>query len=75
MLEKKRVLKMMSFRDSVVEELAEERLMKEKLIEESMKKIVEMLMTAAVLMMSAFFVNLPLMLMKQRERVSQMMKK
>ncbi|KAG5300354.1 hypothetical protein I7I48_00012 [Histoplasma ohiense] len=69
MLEEERVLKMMSFRSSVMKELTEERLMREKLAEKSMKKIVKMLMTAAVSVMPAFFVNLPLMSVKQRKRV------
>ncbi|KAG5301898.1 hypothetical protein I7I48_02056 [Histoplasma ohiense] len=64
-----RILKMMSFRDSVMKGLIEKRLMGEELAEESMKKIVKTLMTAAVSVMPAFFVNLSLMSVEQRERV------
>ncbi|KAG5288235.1 hypothetical protein I7I48_10408 [Histoplasma ohiense] len=66
---------MMSFRGSAVEELTEERLMKEELAEKSMKKIVEASVTAAVSVVSAFFVNLPLTSVEQGERVPQMVEK
>ncbi|KAG5298344.1 hypothetical protein I7I48_07762 [Histoplasma ohiense] len=60
---------MMSFRGSMMEGLIEKRLMGEELTEELMKKIVKASVTAAVSVVPAFFANLSLMLMEQRERV------
>ncbi|KAG5300367.1 hypothetical protein I7I48_00035 [Histoplasma ohiense] len=59
----------MSSRDFMMKRLIEERLMEEELTEESMKKIVKMSMTAAVPVVPAFFVNLSLTSVEQRERV------
>ncbi|KAG5300360.1 hypothetical protein I7I48_00024 [Histoplasma ohiense] len=72
---KKKVLKVMNSESSVMERLIEKRLMEEELTEESMKKIVEMSVTAAVFMMPAFFVNLPLTSVEQRERMLQTVEK
>ncbi|KAG5297675.1 hypothetical protein I7I48_06861 [Histoplasma ohiense] len=71
----KRVLKVMSFRDFMMERSIEERLVGEELAGESMKEIVKTLMAAAVLMVPAFFANLPLASVEQGERVPQTVEK
>ncbi|KAG5289748.1 hypothetical protein I7I48_09167 [Histoplasma ohiense] len=72
---KKKILIVMSSEDSVMKRLIEKRLMEEKLTEESMKKIVKISVTAVVSVISAFFVNLSLISVKQRKRVLQTVKK
>ncbi|KAG5295438.1 hypothetical protein I7I48_12343 [Histoplasma ohiense] len=63
------ILRVMSFRGSMMKRLIEKRLMREELAEELMKKIVEMSVAAAVPVMPAFFVNLPLTSVEQGKRV------
>ncbi|KAG5288360.1 hypothetical protein I7I48_10595 [Histoplasma ohiense] len=59
----------MSSESSVVKRLIGEGLMEEELAEESMKKIVEVSVAAAVSVVPAFFANLSLTSVEQRERV------
>ncbi|KAG5292721.1 hypothetical protein I7I48_04894 [Histoplasma ohiense] len=64
-----RVLEVVSSRGSVVEGLIEEGLVGEELAGEPMEEVVEVLVAAAVPVVPASFVNLPLVLVEQGERV------